>query len=171
MSDPSYLNGGSRIHLMSRYSAEDEERRQVSGVQTDYFRLKARGITTLPNGTPLANSAVHANLRRKRSLDNSRTATPEPSRQPAIPRSVPANSKYREGPRGSAEREDDIQALKARAKAAMADEESSRQRERKRSFDEVDDEELFARAKRIREQMDEGAQWFRSEIEKSRSVS
>jgi len=37
-----------------------------------------------------------------------------------------------------------------------------------------DEEELFERAKRIREQMDEGAKWYRKEIERetaSRSVS
>ncbi len=37
-----------------------------------------------------------------------------------------------------------------------------------------DDEELFERAKRLREQMDEGARWFRGEVERdtaSRSVS
>jgi hypothetical protein len=37
-----------------------------------------------------------------------------------------------------------------------------------------DDEELFERAKRVREQMDEGAKWYRKEIEMetaSRSIS
>jgi hypothetical protein len=76
-----------------------------------------------------------------------------------------------DGLRDTAERDDDIQLLKAKAKALMEEQEASRQRERKRSYDEVDDEELFARAKRIREQMDEGAQWFRKEIERSRSES
>jgi len=69
LSDPSYLSGGSRIHLMSKYDAQDESRRHVSGVQTDYFRLKARGIATLPDGTPLANSAAKDILHHKRSFD------------------------------------------------------------------------------------------------------
>lgn len=171
MSDPSYLKGGSRIHLMSRYGAEDEERRQVSGVQTDYFRLKARGISTLPNGTPLASSVAHNTLRKKQSFDNSRPSTPEQAGQWAIPRSAPAINGHHAGPQRTVKREEDIQVLKTRAKAMVASEELSRQRERKRSLDEVDDEELFARAKRIREQMDEGARWFRSEVERSRSIS
>jgi nuclear mRNA export protein SAC3 len=171
MSDPSYLNGGSRIHLMSHYGSQDEERRHVSGVQTDYFRLKARGITTLPNGTPLASSVAHTTLHKKRSFEYSRPITPELSGQLTIPRSAPTNNIHRGIPRGTAEREDDIQALKARAKAIIADEERSRRKEKKRSLDEGEEAELFARAKRIREQMDEGAQWFRSEIERSRSIS
>lgn len=172
LSDPSYLNGGSRIHLMSNYGAQDEERRQVSGVQTDYFRLKARGITTLPNGMPLASSVANNTLHKKHSFDGinqPQPTTPKSSRQQPTPKSAPANNKQYEGPRSAARREDDIQILKARAKALIAEEETSRQRERKRSFDEGDDEELFARAKRVREQMDEGAQWFRKEIERSRS--
>lgn len=171
MSDPSYLNGGSRIHLMSRYSAEDEERRQVSGVQTDYFRLKARGITTLPNGTPVASSVAHTPLYKKRSFDNNRPVTPELSKKMAIPRSAPAINRQHARPRGTANREEGLEVLKNRAKALMADDERSRPKERKRSLDEVDDEELFARAKRIREQMDEGVRWFRTEIERSRSIS
>ena len=36
----------------------------------------------------------------------------------------------------------------------------------------LDDEDgLFARAKRVREQMDEGMEWYRKEIEASRSTS
>jgi nuclear mRNA export protein SAC3 len=171
MSDPSYLNGGSRIHLMSHYGSQDEERRHVSGVQTDYFRLKARGITTLPNGTPLASSVAHTALHKKRSFEYNRPITPELSVQLTVPRSAPTNNIHRGIPRGTTEREDDIQALKARAKAIIADEERSRRTEKKRSLDEGEDEELFARAKRIREQMDEGAQWFRNEIERSRSIS
>lgn len=171
MSDPSYLNGGSRIHLMSRYGAEDEERRQVSGVQTDYFRLKARGITTLPNGTPLASSVANAALRKKHSFDNSRPVTPEVPKQLTIPRSAPATNRHDSDTRIVVDREEDLRVLKNRARAVMAGEQWPQSKERKRSLDDVDDEELFARAKRIREQMDEGVKWFRSEIERSRSIS
>ncbi|KAI1002896.1 hypothetical protein K3495_g5306 [Podosphaera aphanis] len=53
LSDPSFLSGESRIHLISRHSNKNEKKKQASGVQTDYFRLKARGIVTLPRGTRL----------------------------------------------------------------------------------------------------------------------
>ncbi|KAH8683114.1 hypothetical protein BGZ60DRAFT_399455 [Tricladium varicosporioides] len=174
LSDPTYLSGESRIHLMTKYGAQDENRRQVSGVQTDYFRLKARGIATLPNGTPLATSAVESILRPKRSLDElSRFTTPQHSRQSSEVRSVPAKSTTTIGPpRTSAERDEHIQVLKERAKAAM---EASNAPQQKRNFDVDDDEEaLFARAKKIRQQMEEGSEWFRQEIERcsgSRSVS
>jgi nucleosome binding factor SPN SPT16 subunit len=64
---------------------------------------------------------------------------------------------------------EDIQALKEKARAMVDEDKKSRQ---KRNF--VDDEELFERAKRIREQMDEGASWFRKQIDMdtaSRSMS
>jgi len=66
--------------------------------------------------------------------------------------------------------DDDVEALKARAKAAMSWRKNSGQ---KRSFDD-EDEELFARAKRIREQMEEGEDYYRMELEResgSRSAS
>ncbi|KAH6684366.1 SAC3/GANP/Nin1/mts3/eIF-3 p25 family-domain-containing protein [Halenospora varia] len=173
LSDPTYLSGESRIHLMAKYGAQDENRRQVSGVQTDYFRLKARGIATLPDGTPLATSAARSILRPKRSLDElSRLTTPQHSRQSSEARSVPAKSTINVGPpRTSTERDEHIQVLKKRAKAAMEASSAARQ---KRNFDDDDEEALFARAKKIRQQMDEGSEWFRQEIERcsgSRSVS
>lgn len=169
LSDPSYLQGGSRIHLMSKYDVKDETRRQVSGVQTDYFRLKARGIATLPNGTPLANSAAKDILHQKRSFDGiTKPTTPKSLMPPPATRSVPAKPMMRpEGSRNSTGRNEDLQAMKARAKARMAENQECRQK--KRTFD--DEDELFARAKRVREQMDEGMEWYRKEIEASRSAS
>lgn len=175
LSDPSYLTGGSRIHLLSNYSAKDETRRRVSGVQTDYFRLKARGITTLPDGTPLASTVANQILRQKRSFDGAAKApTPAPTGTQETPRSVSNhNDRRREGPRSSVERDEEIQALKSRAKAVMAQDETTSRNNPKRSF-EADDEELFERAKRVREQMDEGAGWYREQVERhsaSRSFS
>ncbi|KAN0103314.1 SAC3/GANP/Nin1/mts3/eIF-3 p25 family domain containing protein [Hyaloscypha variabilis] len=174
LSDPSYLNGNSRIHLMSNYGAQEEGRRQVSGVQTDYFRLKARGITTLPDGTPLANSVAKNVIHQKRSFDGvQKSATPQSSKHNPVARSVPV--KFAGHPENLAigynkkERED-LEAIKLRAKAFVSEEQKSRH---KRLFTD-DDEDLFERAKRVREQMDEGAKWYRKEIDKetaSRSVS
>jgi hypothetical protein len=172
MSDSSYLNGGSRIHLMSSYNASDESRRQVSGVQTDYFRLKARGISTLPNGTPMASSAANDYLRQKRSFDGIRkSSTPQRSSFSSIPRSVPSKSLISPGHRQSTiEREENIRDLKQKAKVVVSEDHHTR---RKRSFDsDNDDDVLFERAKRVREQMDEGTQWYRKELERhSRSMS
>ena len=169
LSDPSYLRGGSRIHLMQNYDMRDETRRQVSGVQTDYFRLKARGISTLPDGTPLASSVANEILHHKRSLDGTnKPAAPMSLMPPPAPRSVPTERATRlSGLRNSAERNDAIQAMKDRARAVVAGEEKSWQR--KRSLD-PEDEELFARAKRVREQMDEGMEFYKNERE-SKSVS
>jgi hypothetical protein len=174
LSDPSYLNGGSRIHLISNYGARDESRRQVSGVQTDYFRLKARGITTLPNGTPLASSVAKNTVHQKRSFNGiSKPSTPKVSSQQPIARSAPTRpAMHSEGPQTSAVLDDDIQELKTRARKLVFDDKESQQKQ-KRTFEE-DDGDLFERAKRIREQMDEGAKWYRKEIERdtaSRSVS
>ncbi|PBP24145.1 leucine permease transcriptional regulator [Diplocarpon rosae] len=162
MSDPTYLQGGSRIHLIPNYKPDDEHCTQVSGVQTDYFRLKARGVSTLHDGTPLASSAANM-LHHKRSFDSFvKSSRPRYLRDRSIPRSVPEKSvKLRESARPVEDEEDDIDFLKARARQVMSEDEAAH---RKRSLDE-DDEELFARAKRVREQMDEGAEFYRTERE------
>jgi hypothetical protein len=83
-------------------------------------------------------------------------------------RSVPA--KFATHAKAGGNEREDLEALKIKAKAFVSEEKKSRQ---KRTFAD-DDEDLFERAKRIREQMDEGAQWYRKEIERdtaSRSVS
>ncbi|KAG9239322.1 SAC3/GANP/Nin1/mts3/eIF-3 p25 family-domain-containing protein [Amylocarpus encephaloides] len=173
LSDPSYLTGGSRIHLMSKYDIKDEDRRQISGVQTDYFRLKARGIMTLQNGTSLASSAARSILRQNCSFDGAtmRSTTPLHSRQSSIPRSAPPKTAPEtDRPRTSEGRDEYIEDLKRRAKAIMSESDNPRS---KRPLD-IDDEALFERAKRVREQMDEGAEWYRREIERgsaSRSMS
>ncbi|PVH78574.1 hypothetical protein DL98DRAFT_361383, partial [Cadophora sp. DSE1049] len=172
LSDPSYLQGGSRIHLLSDYNLREEQQRpQVSGVQTDYFRLKARGISTLHDGTPLANSAAQRTLNPKRSFDGFIKPTTPRSRLQSTPRSVPSKPAVQPGMDSEfGDQVDDVEALKARAKAAMSWRKNSGQ---KRSFDD-EDEELFARAKRIREQMEEGEDYYRSELEResgSRSTS
>ncbi|KAK6584465.1 hypothetical protein PZA11_002689 [Diplocarpon coronariae] len=152
ISDPTYLKGGSRIHLIPNYKPNDEHRSQVSGVQTDYFRLKARGVSTLHGGTPLASSAANM-LHHKRSLDGFvKKPRARHSRDRSMPRSVAATSvKVHEASRPVEDEEDDIEFLKARAREVMSEDEVAR---RKRTLDE-DDKELFARAKRVREQMDE----------------
>ena len=162
---------------MSKYDDEDEARSRVSGVQTDYFRLKARGIATLPDGTPLANSAAKHTLHHKRSFDGiSKSTTPRTQKvqknQPmtrSVPRKAfvtPAISQPGTG------LDDDILALKARAKALMS-EEGTKTRMQKRTLEDADGD-LFERAKRVRERMDEDSAWLRKEYERctgSRSLS
>ncbi|CZT52218.1 uncharacterized protein RSE6_13496 [Rhynchosporium secalis] len=172
ISDQSYLQGGSRIHLMSARNIRDEQHRtQLSGVQTDYFRLKARGISTLHDGTPLANSAAQNMLKTKRSFDGFiRPATPQQSREQSTPKSVPAKAGIPEINGYFGDEGENIEALKARARAIMSERKNSGQ---KRSYDD-EDEELFARAKRIREQMEEGENYYKKELERnseSRSTS
>ncbi|KAG4437244.1 hypothetical protein IFR05_007260 [Cadophora sp. M221] len=173
ISDPTYLQGGSRIHFLSDRNIRDEQRRpQVSGVQTDYFRLKARGISTLHDGTPLANSAAQNMLKTKRSFDGFiKPATPQQSKQQSTPRSVPTKRAVRPETNGEfGDQVEDVEVLKARARAVMSGRKDSGQ---KRSFDD-EDEDLFARAKRIREMMEEGEEYYRRELEResgSRSTS
>ncbi|KAK0099984.1 hypothetical protein ONS96_007927 [Cadophora gregata f. sp. sojae] len=172
LSDPSYLQGGSRIHLLSDYNLREEQQRpQISGVQTDYFRLKARGLSILRDGIPPALSAAQRSLNPKRSFDGFMKPTTPRSRLQSTPRSVPSKpAEQLEVNSESGDKVDEVEALKARAKAAMSWRKSSGQ---KRSFDD-EDEELFARAKRIREQMEEGEDYYRRELDResgSRSAS
>lgn len=168
MSDPTYLQGGSRIHLISDSPARKQPQSQLNGVATDYFRLKARGISTLPDGTPLATSITSHPARRKRSSDGFvRPETPRQVRGATDAQSVP--SKHSRG--ATVHSHAEIEVLKTRAKGIMA-EQLGRQQKRALVVDE--DEELFERAKRVRQQMDEGADWYRQEMQReteSRSVS
>ncbi|KAF8865847.1 hypothetical protein BDZ45DRAFT_668264 [Acephala macrosclerotiorum] len=153
LSDPTYLDGGSRIHLMQDYNHQDERRRQISGVQTDYFRLKARGITTLHNGAPLASSAAKNIVHQKRSFDGiSKPKTPHQQKVQAWARSVPAKP---------------VPTFEERSPTV---EHEKKESPRRRGLDD-DDEELFARLRKVREQMDEGAEWFRKQILRSESKS
>ncbi|PQE10849.1 low temperature viability protein [Rutstroemia sp. NJR-2017a BBW] len=170
LSDPSFLNGGSRIHLMPYYQAAQETRPQVSGVQTDYFRLKARGITTLPNGTPLATTAAKDVLHRKHSFDgiSKKSARGHGSRiekEQSIPRSSPARSFSQREINATAASDDEIERLKARAKEIMSKDFKPRGRLPKRGLDD-DDDDLFERAKRIRERMDQDSEWLRHEVDR-----
>jgi hypothetical protein len=171
LSDSAYLQGGSRIYLIPNYKPSMESRRQPNGVKTDYFRLKARGIMTLPDGTPLANTAA-VHLSHKGSLDNiSKSMTPERSISKPSASSVPLKSVSNDplvlGT--SAEGDNDFEALKARAKAVMMKDKEGKQKN-KRLLDD-DEVELFASAKRVRDQMDEEALWMRAEIQKNISRS
>lgn len=170
LSDSAYLQGGSRIHLIPNYKPSMESRRQPNGVKTDYFRLKARGIMTLPDGTPLANTAA-VHLKRQRSLDNiGKSMTPErPIGKPSAS-SVPSKPVANDVSSTSAGQDNDFEALKAKAKAVIAKEKEGKQKNKKRLLDD-DEVELFASAKRVRDQMDEETLWMRAEIQKSMSRS
>lgn len=163
LSDPSYLSGGSRIHLLPNYTWSDEVRRQSSGVQTNYFRLKARGITTLPDGSPLATSVAREILPRRPSfneLEGVEGANPQKSR------AVTGNhASHAFGFRATADEDAEIQQLKTKAKARLEAVESS-ELDSNRNYVDADEEELFAKARKIREQMDEDARWFRTEVER-----
>lgn len=164
LSDPSFLNGGSRIHLLPTYQAEDETRSQLSGVQTDYFRLKARGITTLPNGTPLAASVAKDPLRQKQSFEGSgkpiRLRKSMIQNEKSTPRSSPAREPAQQLILPAPTGDEDIQRLKERARAVMAVDSGT-----KRGLDD-DDDELFKRARRIRERMDKDSEWLRREVDR-----
>ncbi|QSZ37714.1 hypothetical protein DSL72_008813 [Monilinia vaccinii-corymbosi] len=166
LSDPSFLNGGSRIHLIPSYEAAHETRPQISGVQTDYFRLKARGITTLPNGTPLATSVAKDPLRQRRSSDGAskpiRFRKSMMPKENAVPRSSPAREPAQQLLMPTPTGDEEIQRLKERARAVIAAD--SGRKLQKRGLD--DDEELFERAKRIRERMDQDSEWLRREVDR-----
>ena len=174
LSDPVFISGESAIHRLPDSATMGRAVKRASGVKTDYFRLKARGITTLPDGTPLASSVVDSLLREKRSYEKlTQASTSTPDRRQETPRSAPQYPSIRQdGLRTTVEREEDIEVLKARARKVMAKDHGSRQVRVRRSF-EIDDqdEELFARARRIREQMDEGAGWYRKHLRKSGTES
>lgn len=177
MRDGLTLPGGSFITRSPKWSpeAEDNRRRQISGVKTDYFRLKARGIYTLPDGTPLAKTAAVHLMNHKRSFDSiSNYTTPDVEDDSLVKARIPSIvlAKLKATPRQQpvVHKGEDVEAIKARAREIMARDKEKRESKKKRLLDDSE-EELFAKAKRIREQMDEGAEWYRAEIDKSHSRS
>ena len=143
-SDPSYLSGESRtLHMKGKYDALDDTRQPYNGVETDYFRLKARGIKTMPDGRPLATSVARM-LQQKGSLESLTSEKAEEKRKSSFSSSTP-----------------EIESALARARAKLA----GGDKKRKSSID-AEDVELFARAKRVREEMEADSEWYRSETKR-----
>ncbi|CCU82540.1 80 kD MCM3-associated protein/SAC3 family protein [Blumeria hordei DH14] len=145
LSDPSYLSGGSRIHLQCGKSNE-EKRKQISGVQTDYFRLKARGIMTLPDGRPLANMAAR-HISQHQSFDNLNWSIKNVSFQPSSASDLDLNlpDMHSQHEEFSDTYSDDTDLLKLEAKTSVREGPFKNNPSRP-----VDDDELFDRARKIR---------------------
>ncbi|KFY33521.1 hypothetical protein V494_07557 [Pseudogymnoascus sp. VKM F-4513 (FW-928)] len=188
--------GGSRIHLMpSGWNPKDDKGPKPNNVQTDYFRLKARGIHTMPNGTPLARSAA-LNLRPSlinsvrqsmsasgASSGSSGVTTPDRQLKRSVSKlslSAPAK-RFRADPlpKPSPSNTQEVDDIKARARRIMDEDASKRRQEeyRRSSLDKEktkDDEmeELFRRSRKLKEDMAQGEEWFKKYNESwSRSAS
>lgn len=170
LSDSAYLQGGSRLHLLSSMNVRSSDRPQRNGVQTDYFRLKARGIMTLPDGTPLARTAA-VELDSSKRLPESGSKIGKTgvrfrasSTRPLLAKSSTPEMVGREQGVG---RDPELEALKAKAQAILAGDSIRIDHTKKRVLEDDEDDELLAKAKRIREQMDEDIEWYRTELHNS----
>lgn len=177
--------GGSRIHLMpSGWNPKDDKGPKPNNVQTDYFRLKARGIHTMPNGSPLASSAA---LHMRPSLINSvrqsmstsgassvssSLATPDRQLKRSISKlslSAPAK-RFRADtlPKPSPSNKQEVDDIKANARRIMNEDASKRRLEedRRRSLDrektrDEEMEELFRRSRKLKDDMAQGEEWYK----------
>lgn len=180
--------GGSRIHLLPpTWNPEDDKGPKPNNVQTDYFRLKARGIHTLPNGTPLASTAaVHLRPSLIDSVRQSLSASggsgsgtgpitiATPDRrlkrsvsqfsQSAPPKRLRADPAPKPNPNHSQEMEE----IKANARRIMNNDASKRRREEERrqslereATKDEEMEELFRRSRKLKEDMEKGEEWYR----------
>lgn len=176
--------GGSRIHLFpDNWNLKDDRRPKPNNVQTDYFRLKARGIHTLPNGTPLASTAaVHLrsslvdsakhSIYRNSLSNSSQTHTPERTLKRSVSKlsmSAPAK-KARASPVHPPKpgHKQEMEEIKERARRIMNDEAVKKRRDEdlRRSSDwennKVEEmEDLFRRSRKLKEDMAKGEEWFR----------
>lgn len=188
--------GGSRIHLMpSGWNPKDDKGPKPNNVQTDYFRLKARGIHTMPNGSPLASSAA---LLLRPSLINtvrqsmstsgassasSSLATPDRQLKRSISKlslSAPAK-RFRTDPlpKPSPSNKQEVDDIKANARRIMDEDASKRRQEedRRRSVErektrDEEMEDLFRRSRKLKDDMAQGEEWFKKYNESwSRSAS
>lgn len=157
---PSYLNGESRIFYAKTWTNEDEKRERPSGTQTDYFRLKARGIHTMYDGTPLASSV--ASLQRKQPLG---AESRSDSRRHSTNSYGRSTSSRRFGESEAPVTGIDVGGLKANARAFVEQDRTSRKR-RSVNVDDEEDVNLISRVKRLKEQMADDREEFR----KSQSV-
>lgn len=188
-------HGGSRIHLMPpTWNPKDDMGPKPNNVQTDYFRLKARGIYTLPNGAPLASSAaVHLrpsliesakhSLSRNTSATMSKVSTPDQSLKRSVSGlsySAPAKrARAAPMPPPGPNHKQEMEEIKERARRIMnedalkrrLEEQRTKSQERGETKDE-EMEELFRRSRKLKEDMATGEEWFRKYNESwSRSVS
>jgi len=177
-------HGGSRIHLMPpSWNPKDDKGPKPNNVQTDYFRLKARGIYTLPNGAPLASSAaVHLrpsliesakhSLSRDKSATMSKVSTPDHSLKRSVSSlsySAPAKrARAAPAPPPDPNHKQEMEEIKERARRIMnedalkrrLEEERKKSQERGETKDE-EMEELFRRSRKLKEDMATGEEWFR----------
>ncbi|RKF64408.1 putative leucine permease transcriptional regulator [Golovinomyces cichoracearum] len=160
LSDPSYLSGQSRMHLLPYHFGSDEKKISVSGVRSDYFRLKARGIET-----PIDNINYNTD---SKLVDYGAQDT---ERVSYLTKGITKTW----GDRADFKATNKKQVIEAPNKDHDPESEPSNSEtsehinfntDKYRGKNIEDDSVLFERAKRIREQMDEGADWFRSQFER-----
>ncbi|KAG9246231.1 SAC3/GANP/Nin1/mts3/eIF-3 p25 family-domain-containing protein [Calycina marina] len=201
-SNSSYLSGESRsLHMKGQYDNLDDTRPNYNGVQTDYFRLKARGIKTMPDGRQMASSVAKI-LNQKRSLESlNRIEGKENKPVASLERSLGSLEGDQNGhkrrrtsdealdsqyPRELTEARDLFATLKepgdeqrkpsetvdsnyerglAGARDLLAKMNGLGDKKRKSVVD-PKEEELFARAKRVREELDHDIEWVREETKR-----
>ncbi|RKF55423.1 putative leucine permease transcriptional regulator [Erysiphe neolycopersici] len=160
LSDPSYLSGQSRIQSHHSLSGKDHNPKPFNGVKSDYFRLKARGVTNHVERKPSfnSNSEILHHATSNESLNNYYSDKPKTFEDKKsnlnglkINKSFDTLMDYRLD-------------LKSPYKNANQ-QKLGNQISYKRGYTD-DDSALFDRAKKVRDQMDEGAEWFKSEIKK-----
>lgn len=160
LSDPSYLSGQSRIHSFHSLSGNEQNSKSFNGVKSDYFRLKARGLVN------------HAE--RKLSFKAN-------SEIQYYPKFNESSGNY------SSDRPDMLENMKSSLNGLQINKSSDTLKDYKLNFNSPfkskiqqnfdnhksyeriykdDDSALFDRAKKVRDQMDEGAEWFKKEIKK-----
>lgn len=187
--------GGSRIHLLPKsYKASDDRISRPNNVQTDYFRLKARGIYTMPNGTPVASTAA-VDLRSSGMLERARSSmsssiesesTPDRSLKRSISTIISSSAKRAKleaaTPSTSISRMN-FQEIRERAKRTIEENALSKQMEeaelnrrmqppKSEMQRELEMEDLFRRSANLKQTMAETEEWMRqNRMSMSRSVS
>ncbi|KHJ31817.1 putative leucine permease transcriptional regulator [Erysiphe necator] len=167
LSDPSYLSGQSRLHLIPLSAEKDENYKSFNGVKSDYFRLKARGI-------------INGIGRKPHSISNKEVTHHCASINEQL------NDSSLHNPIFHVKMKSDLNDFQMNKYDTTIDHEKSmdyesdlclpNQKEGQKILSDtlvyasnyIDDESaLFDRAKKVREQMDEGAEWFKREITRS----
>lgn len=187
LSDPRYLANETRLARLDDARMRSKNHSGSDYAQSPYFRLKSMGFTTSQNGSlqPIALATDFVERQARRDLlrngaikNSTMTRKGHKAGWRSLNNLSDAN-KYAYSPESDDRRlaasnmsTEDVMSVKSRIKQQMRAEMSTskgcgqEQKEiTKRSMDHDEDEELFRRAKKIREMMDEDTQWFRKQSE------
>ncbi|KAI9840848.1 MAG: hypothetical protein M1837_001262 [Sclerophora amabilis] len=158
----SFLSGNSILgpSVLSSARAAVSKVGVHDGIKSDYWRLKAAGLQTLPNGVTLPTSMASAVLKRK-NMANGESVSEQSSKKPAKQRALSKINPFtvQRSPHPTGLNGESDPRVNGSNPFSPAPTKSTT------TFDK-EDEELFAKIRDLKQAMDDGIGFYREEVEK-----